>query len=171
MTRMSRTIRACATAGVAIVAFAGCGEKKESTGASAGSGSGSSTGTSKQSGNASKTVKIDETEFKLSPADAKVAKGGKVVVQAVNSGKTTHALEIESKDGEFKTGNIKPGETARLQVTLKPGTTYDMYCPVGNHKQQGMVGKITVGAGGSGGGDDKGGSSGSDSSGGGGGGY
>jgi uncharacterized cupredoxin-like copper-binding protein len=145
----------------AVLAVAGCGEKKETT-----AGSGGSSGTS-----ASSAPKVSETEFKLAPADLKVDKTGKVEIQVANDGKIPHALEVENKDGEFKTGTIAPGKTASLSATLKPGT-YEMYCPIDNHRQQGMEGKLTVGGGGSGGSsDDKGGSGGGDSSGGGGGGY
>jgi len=44
------------------------------------------------------------------------------------------------------------GQSAELQVKLKAGT-YELYCPVGGHKEEGMEGKLTVkeGSGGSGG--------------------
>jgi uncharacterized cupredoxin-like copper-binding protein len=61
----------------------------------------------------------------------------------VNSGSTTHALEIEGKGVEEETKGIDPGQSAELKVSLKPGK-YEIYCPVDGHKEQGMEGAVTV---------------------------
>jgi plastocyanin len=61
-----------------------------------------------------------------------------------NAGKATHSLEIV-RDGEadHRTDNIQPGKSDEITVALKAGT-YQVYCPVGNHRSQGMDMKITV---------------------------
>jgi uncharacterized cupredoxin-like copper-binding protein len=42
--------------------------------------------------------------------------------------------------------NIEPGKSATLKVDItKPGT-YEFYCPIDGHKQQGMKGEIKVGS-------------------------
>ena len=46
--------------------------------------------------------------------------------------------------GEKKTSNLRPGSTERLTVELQQGR-YELYCPVGNHKDRGMKVEITVG--------------------------
>jgi plastocyanin len=112
----------------AVLASAGCGEKRQS-----GSGSGSSSTT------------ISESEFKLSPSSASVKPGSTVTVK--NDGSTTHALEIELKNGEIKTKKLSPGQSVQVKAPDKAGS-YDMYCPIDHHKQMGMTGKLTVGSGG-----------------------
>jgi plastocyanin len=115
----------------AVLAFAGCGEKRHS-----GSGGGTS----------SAAAAISETEFKLS-GPGSVSPGSPITVR--NDGGTTHALDIELPKGEIKTRSLKPGDSVQLQAPDKAGT-YEMYCPIDGHKQKGMKAELTVG--GSGGG-------------------
>jgi plastocyanin len=99
-----------------------------------------------------KTIRIEETEFALKPAEITLDKPGTYVFKAVNSGDTVHALEVEGEGIEEVTEEIEPGQSAELKVKLKAGT-YELYCPVDGHKGKGMEGKLTVkeGSGGSGG--------------------
>ena len=103
-------------------------------------------------GAAAKTIQVKETEFELKPAEITLDKPGTYVFKAVNSGETVHALEVEGQGIEEATEEIQPGQSAELKVELKAGT-YELYCPVGGHKEEGMEGKLTVkeGSGGSGG--------------------
>ncbi len=99
-----------------------------------------------------KTIRIEETEFKLQPAEITLDKPSTYVFEAVNSGNTVHALEVEGEGIEEETEEIEPGQSAELKVTLKAGS-YELYCPVDDHAEEGMEGKLTVkeGSGGSGG--------------------
>jgi uncharacterized cupredoxin-like copper-binding protein len=98
------------------------------------------------------TVQVTETDFKLQPANPKIAKSGRVRFEVRNDGAVEHSLEIEGPSGDFKLKrNLKPGEASSVEVNLEPGT-YEWYCPVGDHKALGMRGEITVGAGAAGGG-------------------
>ena len=99
-----------------------------------------------------KTIQVKETEFKLQPAEITLDKPGTYVFKAVNSGDTDHALEVEGEGIEEETEEIEPGQSAELKVKLKAGT-YELYCPVDGHEEEGMEGKLTVkeGSGGSGG--------------------
>jgi uncharacterized cupredoxin-like copper-binding protein len=99
-----------------------------------------------------KTIEVKETEFTLKPAEITVEEPGTYVFKAVNSGSTVHALEIEGQDIEEETQEIQPGQSAELKVKLEAGT-YELYCPVDGHKEEGMEGKVIVkeGSGGSGG--------------------
>jgi plastocyanin len=92
------------------------------------------------------TIEVKETEFALNPARITLDKPGTYVFKAVNTGAVVHSLEIEGKGIEEETPILDPGQDADLKVTLKPGT-YEMYCPVGGHRQQGMDGTVTVGQG------------------------
>ncbi|MCW4354678.1 plastocyanin/azurin family copper-binding protein [Hoyosella sp. YIM 151337] len=58
-------------------------------------------------------------------------------------GDPPRALEIEGEGIEESSDTIGPGETTELTVTLELGT-YELYCPFGNHQDQGMTVEITV---------------------------
>jgi len=66
-----------------------------------------------------------------------------IVFNNPNGSIAPHAVAIEGhgvdKDGKIVTA----GHKSTLTVTLKKGT-YTFYCPVGNHRAQGMVGKLVV---------------------------
>ena len=70
---------------------------------------------------------------------------GTVSFTVANAGSTAHNFEIEG-NGVEKTcaANLHPGETKTLQVDLKPGS-YEVYCPVDNHKGMGMKLDLKVG--------------------------
>jgi uncharacterized cupredoxin-like copper-binding protein len=127
-----------------VVVLAGCG---------GGYGSSSSGGSTQASsgGNVIKTIHISEKEYSLTPSSVKVSKAGTYTFKATNDGSITHAFEVEGNGVEAKTGNINPDSSATLHITLKAGS-YEMYCPVDGHKQEGMKGGVTVGSTGGGGG-------------------
>ena len=112
------------------------------------------------------TVKLSATEFKFTPSGPSVDTAGKVTFDVSNDGSVDHALEVEGPNGEVETEPIAAGQSAKLTVDLSKPGKYEMYCPVGNHKEMGMEGTVTVagGSGSSGGGSE-------DSSSGGSGGY
>jgi plastocyanin len=97
-----------------------------------------------------KTIQVKETEFTLNPSEITLDKPGTYVFKAVNPGNTAHALEVEGQGIEEETEEIQPGQDAELKVKLAAGT-YELYCPVDGHKEEGMEGKVIVkeGSGGS----------------------
>ena len=99
-----------------------------------------------------KTIRVKEVEFALKPAEITLEKPGTYLFKAVNSGGTVHALEVEGQGIEEETQDIQPAQSAELKVKLEAGT-YELYCPVDAHKEEGMEGKVIVkeGSGGSGG--------------------
>ncbi len=96
-----------------------------------------------EEGSIVKTIRVNETEFRLEPEEITLDRPGTYVFEAVNSGDTVHALEVEGQGIEEETGEVEPGQSARLQVRLEPGT-YKLYCPVGNHAHEGMEGEVRV---------------------------
>lgn len=169
-------LRSAVAISVVAVALAGCGEDKEgsvnvedsgtSTAGTTGGTSTSPTATTEVPpvGAPVATIKLTETEFALDPRNPSVAKPGIVLIEATNAGKIPHAIEVEGPDGESETPTIAPGKKANLKVNLDKDGTYTWYCPVGDHKDEGMKGTITVGAGGTVTSDDKGGDDSSGSS-------
>jgi uncharacterized cupredoxin-like copper-binding protein len=90
------------------------------------------------------TIRVNETEMRLDPSEITLDRPGTYVFRAVNTGNVVHALRIEGNGiEEQSTTNIGPGESADLQVNLRPGT-YEIDCPVDNHEDQGMRGTVTV---------------------------
>jgi plastocyanin len=124
---------------VLVLALAACGGKG---------------GTKTQAAPASggKTIQVKETEFKLSPAKITIASTGSVTFDATNAGKIDHALEIEGNGVEQKIGAISPGSSGKLTVTLSKNGTYELYCPIDNHRAMGMQATVVVGDSSAGGG-------------------
>jgi plastocyanin len=93
----------------------------------------------------SRKATIRESEFKLKPKKVTV-RHGRVTFTLRNTGKFPHTLEIEKggKGGkDLESRVVAPGKTLKFKVTLKKGK-FELYCPVGNHKQMGMTGRLTV---------------------------
>jgi uncharacterized cupredoxin-like copper-binding protein len=140
-----------AALGFAVIALgvAGCGDDDDDGGQAANTAA-PATQTAQQQTTPTATtpaagrqaVSISATEFKFTPSDVNV-KAGQVAFRLTNDGGAPHALEIEGNGIEKETKVINGGQTAVLGVTLKPGT-YEMYCPVDGHRQQGMEGTLTV---------------------------
>lgn len=88
-------------------------------------------------------VAVQMTEFHLALPSTTLAPGT-YTFDAINAGQMVHALSIDGPGlADQRTGTVQPGASAPLTVTLAPGT-YDMYCPIGNHKALGMNAVLTV---------------------------
>jgi plastocyanin len=70
------------------------------------------------------------------------AAAGSVTIKLVNESSTPHAVEVEGNGVEEESEIITGGET-ELTVDLEAGE-YTFYCPVGEHRQNGMEGTLTV---------------------------
>src|SRR5215207_5212945 len=127
-------IRTLATLAVLALALAGCGSGDEST-PNAGSGASESGGGGGQqlalSAPADGSLKFDKTKLE--------AKAGKVTINFDNLSETTpHAVEIEGQQSDIVTAS-----KSSVTADLKPGE-YEYFCPVGDHRDQGMKGTLTV---------------------------
>jgi plastocyanin len=71
------------------------------------------------------------------------ADAGTVTVEFANDSQLPHAVEIEGNGVEEKTEVVTGKDAPPLTVDLKPGE-YEFYCPVGDHRAEGMEGKLTV---------------------------
>jgi uncharacterized cupredoxin-like copper-binding protein len=134
-----------ATGALFAIPLAGCGDDDDegdteaateaTSTATAGGGGG---------GGGGETVDISETDFALDPSNPTV-KAGTVTFNVANDGETTHNLEVEGPNGESELEqDLAPGDSGQLTVDLSKPGTYEMYCPVDDHKGDGMEGEITV---------------------------
>jgi plastocyanin len=144
------TIAAALTA--AAIALAACGDDDDSstTETSATGAAAPATTETAPQGSASSRLALDaeETEGALSfSRRALRASAGDVTIVLSNpsGNRLPHAVEIEGEGVEEESPTIQPGtETADVTANLRPGT-YTFYCPIGDHRQQGMEGTLTVG--------------------------
>jgi uncharacterized cupredoxin-like copper-binding protein len=90
---------------------------------------------------ASPTQEVHLIEYAIHMPDTLTA--GRVAFNVENGGKENHAFEIEGNGVHSKTNELTRGNTASLEVDLKPGT-YTIYCPVDGHRGKGMEKTVTV---------------------------
>jgi uncharacterized cupredoxin-like copper-binding protein len=144
------TFAALLLALVAVVLISCGGGSSGSSGGGGGqSGSASSPSTTGgASGGVIKTVAIKESEFKLSPSSVTLSKPGIYAFKAENNGSVQHSLTIEGngvKGDEVELEQaLSPGQSGVLTVTFQKSGTYEMYCPIDGHEQEGMKGEVVI---------------------------
>jgi uncharacterized cupredoxin-like copper-binding protein len=145
-------LAAAALAALAALALGACGEDRTdnapaaaaTTGTAAGgTATTSTTEATAPVGKAVATVQVALTDFRIEPAVGRVGRSGVIAFAAANDGQVPHALEVEGPSGQVETPTLDPGEAATIRVDLPPGS-YKWYCPVGDHEQRGMVGRVRV---------------------------
>lgn len=92
-------------------------------------------------GGAGQTVDVSLTEFEIDMPTSISA--GEVTFNVTNDGTMEHAFEVEGNGIEDETDVLAAGDSATLTVNLEPGT-YEVYCPVGNHRDMGMLLELEV---------------------------
>jgi plastocyanin len=153
MTRPTQLL-AIGLTGALALGLAACGsDSNDDSGASTPSASTPRTSTTSKTstaaaggaggGGGGSTLAVKATEFKFTPANPTV-KAGTVAIKLSNDGQTTHQLEVEGPSGEVESAVLQPGQSDTLRVKLNKAGSYEWYCPIGNHRQMGMEGEITV---------------------------
>lgn len=94
-------------------------------------------------GNA-QVISVGLREFALDLSRTTVPSGAYTLI-AEQRGQASHALSIEGPGiKDVSTPVIQPGGgNQQLMVMLQPGT-YELWCPVGRHREQGMEATLTV---------------------------
>ncbi len=88
------------------------------------------------------TVAVSLTEFAIDMPSELPA--GRATFEVTNDGTIEHNFEVEGQGIEEELPeNLAPGASGTLTVDLAPGT-YEVYCPVGNHADEGMRLELTV---------------------------
>ncbi|HSJ17333.1 MAG TPA: cupredoxin domain-containing protein [Solirubrobacterales bacterium] len=123
--------------GVVVIAIAGCGDDDDGD-----------TAAQEAAGQPVATLDVVETDFEIDPKNATVDEEGLIEINLANEGETVHYLTIETPGEEIPqtSEELDPGNDTVFDVELDSGE-YVWYCPVGNHRQMGMEGTLTVGGG------------------------
>lgn len=139
----------CASA----VPLAGCGDDDDSGGSSGGDSaekrsggySGGGGADEKASGGKAQTIKISADPGGALKFDKSslTAAPGKVTIVMDNPSDLPHAVEIEGAGVEVAGDTVMKGGVSKASAEVKAGE-YEFYCPVGNHKDAGMEGTLTV---------------------------
>ena len=134
--RANPRITALAIGAAATIVVAGCSSSKGGgPGTSAPAGGSSAAGTA---------VQVTEKEFSISLAQQRLT-AGTYTLQVNNSGSASHNLTVDGPGVSDKaTSTIDPGSSSQLAVTLQQGS-YELYCSIDGHKDQGMDLKVQVG--------------------------
>ena len=93
------------------------------------------------------TLRLDE--WLIEPASVSVRAGEKVRFVANNTGQRPHDVHIEGQGVMMQVvpggdNHVAAGQTATFEFTFDRPGTYQMWCPVGNHREQGMQGTFMV---------------------------
>jgi plastocyanin len=141
MPRMTWILALLLSAGLLLVA--GCGDDEDE-----GGGGGASTPEATEEaaggggGGEALTLTADPGgNISWEPGELSAA-AGSVTIKLVNESDVPHAVEVEGNGVEEESETITAGET-ELTVDLEAGE-YVFYCPVGQHRQNGMEGTLTV---------------------------
>jgi plastocyanin len=127
-------------AACAALALAGCGSDDNSD--SGGSSSTPASGAGGGGGGSTLSLSAPADGSKKFDQATATAKAGTVTVKFDNPSSIPHAVEIEG-NGVEKAGDVVTSSDTSFSVDLKPGE-YTYYCPVGDHRDAGMEGKLTV---------------------------
>ena len=130
------TLLLCAGALLAV----GCGDDEDEGGGAAATPE----ATEEASGGGGEAITLTADsggDISWEPAEL-TAPAGSVTIKLVNESSVPHAVEVEGNGVEEESETITAGET-ELTVDLEAGE-YTFYCPVGQHRQNGMEGTLTV---------------------------
>lgn len=135
------------------IPVAGCGDDDDSDGGGGSEGAATqeqSNGSGKSDSGGGGGGKAGTLEISADPGGALkfdksslTAKAGKVTIEMDNPSDLPHAVEIEGNGVDVAGDTVMKGGASKATAELKPGE-YEFYCPVGNHKEAGMEGTLTV---------------------------
>lgn len=88
-----------------------------------------------------KTFNVDGSPFAFSLKEIRVKKGDTVKIVFTNKA-GMHDFILDELNA--KTKQLKAGESEEVTFVADKAGTFEYYCSVGNHRQQGMVGKLVI---------------------------
>lgn len=81
------------------------------------------------------------SNFKYNPNEIRVNEGDKVKIVLKNN-QGMHDLFLDGYN--IQTQKIGAGQEETLEFTADKAGTFELWCTIGNHKAQGMIGKLIV---------------------------
>jgi plastocyanin len=97
---------------------------------------------------ADQEITINASDFKFEPTEIAATAGEVVHFTVTNTGARPHNVEFELESAGAETKlfdtNLQPGETRTVDYTFEHAGAWVMYCPVGNHRSNGMEGAVAV---------------------------
>ena len=89
-----------------------------------------------------KEFAVEGVNFKFNPSELRVQQGDTVRITLTNGGTMPHDWRVD----EFAaaTAIVQPGQEDTVEFVADQAGTFEYYCSVGQHRQQGMVGKLIV---------------------------
>ena len=104
---------------------------------------------------AQQTQTVSLIEFEFVPATLTATVGEPVSWTFRNDGQFPHDFRVQvagqTVDAVPGDGNVMPGQDATFTYTFTTPGSFEFWCPVGMHRERGMVGTLTVAAAGPGG--------------------
>lgn len=88
-----------------------------------------------------RTIAVEGGAFYYKPNEIRVKKGEKVKV-VLSSKDMVHDFVIDELG--VRTAVIKAGDTGTVEFTADKAGTFEYYCSIGQHRKNGMVGKLIV---------------------------
>lgn len=70
-------------------------------------------------------------------------KAGTNTINFTNASQVPHAVDVEGKGVDKETKTFQGGKASLTLKNLKPGT-YEFFCPVADHREEGMKGTLTI---------------------------
>ena len=91
---------------------------------------------------------VSMTEFQFAPATLTATVGESVSWTFRNDGQFQHEFRVQvdgqTVDAVPGDGNVMPGQDATFTYTFTTPGSFEFWCPVGMHRERGMVGTLTV---------------------------
>lgn len=88
-----------------------------------------------------KEFSVTGSNFKFDPAEIRVKVGDTVKITFTATG-MMHDFVIDELNA--KTKILQPGQTETIEFVASEAGTFEYYCSVGQHRQNGMVGNLIV---------------------------
>jgi plastocyanin len=85
---------------------------------------------------------VEASDYSFSPSSFTVKKGERVELVFKNNGSNPHNFVLEELG--VNTQTLSSGQSETLIFTALKSGTFTYYCAVGNHRDLGMEGKLTV---------------------------
>ena len=127
------------------LALAGCGDDNDDSGSAPPPPPPAQTSTAAASSGETQKLALSADAAGALKFDKKSlsAKAGTVEIDMSNPSQLPHDIGVEGNGVDEEGPIVEKGGTSMVTVDLKPGT-YEFYCSVGDHRQQGMKGTLTV---------------------------